>query len=410
MDDYLKGYLEVIPDAERLKLKNLLQNSSNTMKDIVSEDEFAEIIRRIAQKNEQQAEFIEQNERLDHTLYNEFFRRVQIDLQVLFTESDLIERALVNYDRLYDGILADLQKEIDKLKEKVNNLRLVAEGEDGLIVRSVDFRTNTMIENDRETLSYLFTDRDGSIIPSAEVVHSGEVHYVTLKKDTSVDRVHDREGNTTASFTILDRRGIPSEKDGYPISDAIDNSAMTYWADVVLVDEPITVGMDNFAPGGAMVKFEVILQRPEIVSEISLLPFTTYPLEIVSVMYQADTETYHVPEELIKKKVESTETMVIQFPRIIAKRFVFTLRQKNYTRNSYMVREQEMHKADLWDKIKKREVQVTLSDPSAANQTVSQTDLNSWSGWDIYQKELEKYNQAYQEYLVALSKYRAQWG
>jgi hypothetical protein len=86
------------------------------------------------------------------------------------------------------------------------------------------------------------------------------------------------------------------------------------------------------------------------------------------------------------------------------------MRQKNYTKNVYTVREQEMHKADLWNKIKKREVEVTLNSPSAANATVSQTDLDTYSGWDIYQQELDKYNKEYQKFVEALAAYKAQWG
>lgn len=406
MQDYLKGYLDVIPQGERQKVADILQLGGSSIYNLVSEEEFAKLIEQITEEHKQQTEFVQQGDSLSSALYNKFYSRLQVDMNVMYAETQLIEQALGSYDRLYDGMLADLSKEIKALKERIASLRLVAEGEDGLIVKTYDFRNNTDMETNREEFEYLFTDRDGSIVTDCQIKRNTDESYLTLSTRTSTDRIRDNAGKTVASLEVKDVRGTPVSKNTYPISNAIDDSPDSYWAEVVLVDEPINVALDDVKAGGAIVKFTITLPRPEIISEITLSPFTTYPIEIASIMYEEDTETYHIPQEILAKPVENTQTMTVQFPSIVAKRLTVVLRQKNYTKNSYLVREAELNKADLWDKIKNRETEITLDGGS----TVSQSDLDTWSGWDIYQTELKKYEDAYAQFEKELAEYHRQWG
>ncbi len=417
MRDYLTGYLDIIPQGEKRKVEQILKINGAPISSTVSETEFAKLIREISEDHTQQTKVVEQPDRLNSNLFNQFFTNFQIDLNVMFAESSLVDQALQNYDRLYDGILADLSKEIKSLKERIDNLHLVAEGEDGLIMKSFDFRNTTDMETDRASFGYMFVDRDGTPIEDCLIQRSTDVSFLSLGKTRELDKVHDATGKPVAQITLIDYRGTPIAKTTYPIANAIDDSAVSYWGEVVLADDPIMVAMDNIAAGGALVKFSVTLPRPEIINEITLTPFTKYPLEIASITYEEDTETYHTPKELIGSLLENTQTMTLQFPNIIGKRLTFILRQKNYTKDTYLVRSGDINKASLWDKISKREEEVTLSSPWNTDATVSTEELDSYSGWDIYLTELKKYEDAYAKYQaqvntynIAHSSYVRQWG
>lgn len=423
MRDYLSGYLDILPQVEQNKVQELLRGMTNTSIGEISEREFTELVKRIVQEHEQATQHIPQEERLDPERYNAFFSGIQVDLNLMFSESNLIDRALNSYDRLYNGIIADLEKEIKSLRDRINSLRLVAEGEDGLIVKSYDFSKDSDRETNREQQAHLFKDRDGSDVEDVIIQRSGSRSFLSLSERQNIDRLHNVSGATTATVQIVDKRGVTVDQNKYPLANAFDGSPDTYWGEVVLADQEINVPLDNVASGGALVKFTVTLARPEIVSEITLVPFTMYPLEVASITYEEDIETYHQPKELIAQETKSVNSIIISFPSIVAKRFTFILRQANSVRDTYLIREKEISKAELWDKISKRETELTLDSLSAqatTNATVDQVTINSYTGWDIYLTELAKHEaalaqwtaayNAYQSYRSAIASYNARYG
>jgi predicted nucleic acid-binding protein len=406
MRDYLDGYLDIVPQSERTKIQEVLKTNREIVGSGVTENEFIQLINKIIEEHTRLTEEVEQGERLSSNAYNQFFGNVQVDLNVMFAESNLIERALMSYDRLYDGIIADLAKEIKALRERVNSLRLVAEGEDGLIVKSVDFSNSTEMETDRTKFAHLFRDRDGSDLPDIGIQRNDDNSYVRLGLVASADRIRNEDGTVVATITVKDQRGIPMTQTKYGISNAIDSSRDTYWGEVVLADEPITTLMDNYEGSGAMSKFTVELPRQQVISEISIAPFTSLPMQIVSVKYEEDIETFHEPKEILTAPVEGTETILLQFPSIIARRLTFILRQENYVKNIYLVRDKDLEKAELWDKISQREAEVTLDDATPETTiTVDQSDLDTWTGWDIYKTELAKYEEDYAKWLKEVEDY-----
>lgn len=419
MRDYLQGYLDVIPQSEKTKIRDSLKINQGLVTQTVSENEFAELVSKIVEDHNQFTEIVEQPERLSSSAYNQFFGNVQTDLDLMFTETNLIERALNSYERLYGGFIADLNTEINALRERVGNLKLVSKGENGLIVKSFDFATSAEMETDRNQFAHLFTDRDGTAIQDVVVIRNDDTSYLSLATVVNKDHIRDTSGNTIAKLEVVDVRGKAVAQNSYPIANAVDDSRESYWGEVVLSDEPINMALDTFTGGGAMVKFTVTLPRPEVVSQITLSPFTKYPLEIVSVRYEEDIETFHVPKELITKSTKSTQTMTLQFPSIIARRFTFVLRQENNVKNTYLVSDGEITRADLWDKISKRETEVSLGTPTNTDATVAQAELDVYSGWDIYQTELAKYEKQialwtqqiveYRKWVVLADTYKTQY-
>lgn len=134
------------------------------------------------------------------------------------------------------------------------------------------------------------------------------------------------------------------------------------------------VGDDEWVePGGVLVKLVVTLDRPKPVSEISIAPFTKYPMEVVSISYEEDIETFHPRKEIIldnqpmvgipvlrPESPWSTESITFKFSEILARRFTIILRQPNYVKNTYLINEDDLNKKDLWEKIAQREAEDTL--------------------------------------------------
>lgn len=249
MQDYLKGYLQVLPDYQRRKIEDIVKENQELFNiSSLSQQEFAEVMSRLAEDHNQLTIFIPQGEKLDDELYNSFFSNVHVDLNMMFMESQMIESATMNYERIFDGIISDLEKELKTLRNRVNGLRLVSEGEDGLILKQYSFDDKSQMETNREKYSHLFQDRDGSMITSDVVIErTHDQHFIALAKTQEVDCLHNEKGETTATIKIVDRRGRPVEiaasKTTYKLENAIDGSPDSYWAEMILVDEPIQTEM-----------------------------------------------------------------------------------------------------------------------------------------------------------------------
>ena len=246
MEDYLTGYLQVLREYQRKRIEDILKNNEDLYKiSSVTEEQFRELVERLAVDHKQLTEFIPQTDKLDPDSYNEFFSNVYVDLNLLFLDSLMIESATTNYERIFDGIISDLSSEIKTLTQQVDNLRLVNEGEDGLIVVSRSFESSTEME-DRDKFSSLFVDRDGTPIESASFERTHDQYYIGLSKTKDTDCLRNESGKVTAKIKIEDRRGKPvsiDNPDRYKLENAIDDSDTTYWAEVVLVDQPINSSM-----------------------------------------------------------------------------------------------------------------------------------------------------------------------
>lgn len=246
MEDYLQGYLQVLPDYQRKRIEDILKEHSNLYNiSSVSEEQFGELISRLTDEHKPLTQALLQEDKLDPDRFNQFFTNMHVDLNLLFLETLLSESATTNYERIFDGIIGDLNREVRALSERVESLRLVSEGEDGLLVRKQNFENATDME-DRSAFASLFVDRDGTPAPSAVFEQKHDQYFVALGKTKETDALRNEQGLPSATIRVVERRGVPivtSETERYQLENATDSSPETYWAEVVLADEPITTAM-----------------------------------------------------------------------------------------------------------------------------------------------------------------------
>lgn len=248
MEDYLRSYLEVLPDYQRQRIEEVLKENEGLYNiQSLSEDEFRELVRQLAEDHKPLTTRIPQMDKLDADLFNAFFSNLYVDLNMMFMEHLMAEAAATNYERLFDGILHDLAREVKALRARVESLRLVSEGEDGLIVKKYSFEDQSQMEADREKYGHLFVDRDGTPIPDAVLERTHDQSYIILGKHSEVDCLRNEKGQPTAQIEVKERRGVPVQivdrPERYRLENAIDGSPETYWGEVVLSDRPIHMSM-----------------------------------------------------------------------------------------------------------------------------------------------------------------------
>ena len=368
MQNYLSGYLSVLPLVQRERIIELLKKNEDYRYSVVSSSQFDALVEQITTKHTQASEYLPQEDRLDSNIHNEFFSRVYTDLVFMFNESNLINRALVNYKHLVSSELSDLTKEMLTLNTQVDNLKESSKADGNLIVKTETFKGDAFSEDPEGIYAHLFCDRDGGVLNAAPISTSNKKNMLTLKISSIEDAIHAKNGLLTANVEILDQRGHSKEVENSNLDKILDGSTDTAWISTAHSGEGINVPMHGVEGPGAMTKLSVTFNAPTMISEISLTPFGVYPLEVSAILYEKEVEyTAHtdtVPptqkyivtssdkegvNAMIDAKCTASDTMVFSFPSILVKRLIFVLKQENFTQKDSYDIAWDLEEKQLWD-------------------------------------------------------------
>jgi hypothetical protein len=375
MQNYLSGYLSVLPLIQRKRIIELLSKNKDYKYGVVSNSEFNALMEQITNNHRQTSEYIAQNEQLDSSRYNEYFGKVYTDLYFMFNEINLIDRAASNYHSLASAELSNLGKEVVDLNVQVENFKLVASGEDGLVVRTENFYDSIFEEDPEGVYADLFCDRDGTTLPRASIILNNKKKVLSLSTKAVIDKVHNDSGLLNVSIQLLDQRGQGCDITDNDINKALDGSDATYWLQIIDADDEINMQMYGVPGPGAMGKLAVTFNSPTMISEISLTPFGIYPLEIAAILYEKEIE-YGVNSDIVPPtqkyimaapevlklnpdihplinadKYVDSDTMVYSFPNTLVKRLIFVVKQKNHEVKNKFASAWDIEKYNLWSGI-----------------------------------------------------------
>ena len=241
--EYLQNYLSVLPDFDRAEVEKLIQENLDLFEvKVLSQEEFEALISQLANQQNKVSTLIPTGEKLDAEHFNEMHANAALDLGSLYSSHGLLEKVIANYDRILQGTLDDMQREIDSLRTRVEELSLIAGGEDGLIIVSYGFEEAYKSDNmETDTVSYahLFTDRDGStVLPLASLNRSYHQHFLSLPLKEKTNALNDKNGKVTAKIELLYSSPNAVSDINHPLSHAIDDSAESYWYQTVTTSSP----------------------------------------------------------------------------------------------------------------------------------------------------------------------------
>ena len=367
MQNYLSGYLSVLPLVQRERIIELLKKNEDYRYSVVSSSQFDALVEQVTTRHAQASEYLPQEDQIDSTIHNEFFSRVYTDLVFMFNESRLINRALTNYKHLVSSELSYLTKEMLALNTQVDNLKESSKGEGDSIVKTETFKGAVFSEDPEGIYSHLFCDRDGSMLTTAPVSINNNKKALTLKINNIQDAIHAPSGLITANVEVLDQRGHTNVIKDKNLDNMLDSSIDTAWVVVAHSDEAINVPMYGVEGPGAMTKLSVTFNSPTMISEISLTPFGIYPLEVSAILYEKEVEytahTDSIPptqkyiiassdkediNTMINTQCTSSDAMVFSFPGVLVKRLIFVLKQENFTQKDSYDMFWDLEEKSLW--------------------------------------------------------------
>jgi hypothetical protein len=270
-----------------------------------------------------------------------------------------------------------LNTELSKLRSKISSLKAKMLSDKTTQVIIDDFSTLSNIESRNDQTKHLFTDRDGSIINDDVTVNTTQ-KVCSLPINVVTNALRDKYGYLTATVSYVTRSNETSNVI-YPIDKVIDGSIESYWSESIEVDEKISYKIDDVT-GGALVKFSITLASPKVINEIKITPFSAKPLDIVSITVQNDVQP---SSEIIDldlgsaKIMSSSTTNVIRFKPLTCRKIEIMIRQENYTKTTYSVRESQISSRAAWNTVTKEEVSKV-------------TDNKAWDTFVQYDESLQK--------------------
>lgn len=150
----------------------------------------------------------------------------------------------------------------------------------------------------------------------------------------------------------------------------IDTSMQTYWSDTLFTDEPIRVAFASKRPvkpegladhyygvqHGALFELEFVFESISRINELSLLPYSQFPMDLVAVRYRSSDDPSEALKEIIVPDHENTrlrggammKPMSFQFAPINCKRLYVICNQIHYVKDSFLVNNLDLFKNDLW--------------------------------------------------------------
>jgi len=216
----------------------------------------------------------------------------------------------------------------------------------------------------------------------------------------SQQRYHQRRGINPAQVVVrplsAGLTGVSSRT--FAPANAIDPDPDSFWAEVLLAESPITTTytpLDGQATtyAGALVEVGLILGAPEFVTDIRVLPFGDFPLDVIDVKYRQGSTWYRYPGFVTQSA--SLNWLEWHGPRILADEVAFVLHQPNYTRVRYHIPASMVQLAGFWEQLLDETAPLTLSNEALTQFQTQRAEANSqftslYEGLQRYGLELQR--------------------
>ena len=316
------------------------------------------------------------------------------DINTMLLKFDLdINNLYSNYTEL-DGIV-DKSKSINnffyesslnKIKE-LNDMIDTIEMSMSKIGSKRQYIDNLRNINSFEPKYSLYTERYGEpIMRSLKAKYNPKEESITLSNTRNDNSLNYGNKISTANISLTTQLGSGFVKVKNPngdISNAIDTSNNTFWSETILSDEPICVSFndtiktevkningvdksvnvmrlnDGYYYGvnnGALCEIEINFESINVVNEISIDPYSKYPIKVVAVRYKTSDDPNeelveiasinHIQEELQTGYISSTKT--IRFNDIVAKNIYIMIVQEHYEKGTYVYNQNDLYKNEVW--------------------------------------------------------------
>jgi hypothetical protein len=180
-------------------------------------------------------------------------------------------------------------------------------------------------------------------------------------------RHHQNRGPTPASVRVTNLssglNGVSSRT--FEPKNAIDPDSESFWADVLLSESPIQTKYtylddteETFT--GALVEVTLVLGASEFVTDVKILPFGQYPVDVIDIRIKQGDQEFQYPGYV--DRTASLNWLEWRGPRIQADEVTFVLNQPTYIHRRYHIPRRALELANFWEQLLDEEADLTLND------------------------------------------------
>lgn len=410
MSKFLDDFLLTMPEMQAQQLKNIYNKEASGL-GALDKASITEALNRLRAQIDESKEFSfqgrPQSDKLDAVAHSKNLEEIDFDLRVLFTLSASIDEYMKDHLALGQSGLQLIEKRLYQIKQRMIQIAMRLNKNtkyDQVIYETME--APTLIEGEPNELLTFGTDRFNEQVPTDSYAeHMGKT--IVLAGTMSEDQVKTNFGRKLAEIEVRNQTGYASIMQGHEIDKAFDTSNETYWAENILMEEPIesteTTGWEIHSRynglTGALCEIQIRLDAVSTVSDIHFDPFCAYPLSIIDITGYSNRdfggETYSLisrdhdnPNQMAQT---SNKKMIFRFPSVEVGSIRITVQQENFTKESYIVKEDDITNMKMWNSISSDEE--LLDDVKNPNETMGEFNRKlEVSGWNTYLEALKSWS------------------
>lgn len=394
MVSFLEKVVNVLPESQKIAVKSLLaaKAKSGELNSIrARQDEANSIFNRIKTRINTillNPRYAVKGEKISSEDHNKNMEEIFMDLNALYsTINDLYSTSKKQAITLG----SDYQKSRATIEKLLNDVKVYS-----LRARYPEF-------NEVKLIDFNASSNTSTQTPTATV--NPNVRLLELKP-LSVSRAHltNRANRITKIYTKTYSQGLKGNlSTTFPPENMVDQKAESFWATLILADNPIsqiyertstTEDSYKIAVEGPVVEVYFKFSHIEKLNTIKLLPFSEFPIRVLDISYRPNSSAQiFIP---IKDFTESTtlDWEEYNFTSILCSEVRITIAQENYKKLSYLLPKSVITNTDIFQNILKQRASKIITN-NVENSDFSVYVINSISS---YQNAIDSLQELYKDY------------
>jgi hypothetical protein len=342
MNDFVQTFLSEL-DTGRLKAVLDLLDEARATGLIRTREEFNKELTRLSStlKTEPwKSSYVPErlNVLFDPVIRSEFFNRafegIYFDLVALYRHMSRLGNSTTAHDRILTSEVMAAKDTVKKLLEDVGIYQFLKGNPEWNEVKY-----NTFVVPRNLSGADMVAEVDPKVAQLTLPV--GDVQVLT-----------DKRGNAGASISVecLSAGSSSNTYGSFKPENALDGLRDSFWADLLLADNPIKTKYNGVEYNGAIVEITLSFACVEHFNTVRLLPFGVYPVRVLDVLV-SDNGTDYSRWGGFEVNNPTLDWLCFREAPTAASYMKIVLLQENYTHSSYLIPKELVDRTRLWDHV-----------------------------------------------------------
>ena len=379
---YLQSYLNLIPVTQQQRLLQVIQKSFTDQGIVPARSDINKQLQDIISQLSAPlgSPLIKYREATKYGKvvsrdYNSMMQEIYADLGALFKQDNSVNRTIDLHRQINDTNITDIRSALRSVENKIKVYQILNNSNSGV----TDAIFNNFFKDDNQITNSIYkswydSDTNSLKLPFGLSLSSLNINGLAMAEITSK--------NLGGGITAM------AEGNAHPISNAIDGNIKTFWAEVILTDEPISQVYDGDLIFGVVCELTISLYRRESINYIKFYPYTSYPLTILKIKYRDNPNDPWI--DIGVNSQTSVTAIEFSFNEIFARELMIVINQPNVSVDSFQIPQSMINNSLLWQYIVNREFSL-VTEGQSPNQ-FEQDNIDYIPGWIAYTEAMGNYD------------------